>query len=161
MTDFIATLLLTGVLLRLSIIDSKTLRLPDIWTLPLIATGLTHAALTGEPSIVASLIGGCAGFALFWAIGASIGPLLSAMLVDWQGPAAFFTFVGAMHGAFVVYTVMRIIMGAPDDPDRGRFAGLLRTSPVFARMAAQSVNRDTQPDEKEVPEGEDKPENSR
>ena len=70
MTDLIATLLLTGVLLRLSIIDSKTLRLPDIWTLPLIAAGLTHAALTGEPSIMASLIGGFTGFALFWAIGA-------------------------------------------------------------------------------------------
>ncbi|PHR22093.1 MAG: MFS transporter [Hoeflea sp.] len=128
------------------------------FTMPLYSLSAAHAndkAKAGEYVQIAS------GLMFFWAIGASIGPLLSAMLVDWQGPVAFFTFVGAMHGAFVIYTVMRIIMGAPDDPDRGRFAGLLRTSPVFARMAAQSVNRDTQMDEKEVPEGEDKPENSR
>ena len=97
----------------------------------------------------------------FWAIGASVGPLLSAMLVDWQGPVAFFAFVCAMHGAFVLYTLLRIARGSPDEVDRGRFAGLLRTSPVFARMAAQSVNRDTQQDNKEVSGGEDKPENSR
>ena len=97
----------------------------------------------------------------FWAIGASIGPLLSAVLVDWFGASAFFSFICAMHGAFVLYTLVRIMRGSPDEPERGRFAGLLRTSPVFARMAAQSVNRPAEPGKKDVPGGEDKPEKSR
>jgi len=128
------------------------------FTLPLYSLSAAHAndkANAGEYVQIAS------GLMFFWAIGASIGPLLSAVMVDWLGAVAFFTFICAMHGAFVVYTLVRIVRGSPDEPDRGRFAGLLRTSPVFARMAAQSVNRDTQHDNKEMPEGEDKPENSR
>ncbi|MBU4530062.1 MAG: MFS transporter [Hoeflea sp.] len=108
------------------------------FTLPLYSLSAAHAndkAEAGEYVQIAS------GLMFFWAIGASIGPLLSAVLVDWLGASAFFAFICAMHGAFVVYTIVRIIRGEPDDPDRGQFAGLLRTSPIFARMAAQSVDR--------------------
>ena len=142
---------------------SVTLNLVGIFlwgafTLPLYSLSAAHAndrAKAGEYVQIAS------GLMFFWAIGASIGPLISAMLVDWYGPAAFFAFVCAMHGAFVLYTILRIFTGAPDEPDRGRFAALLRTSPVFARMAAQSVNRPARPNGEEVSEGEDKPEKSR
>jgi MFS family permease len=127
------------------------------FTMPLYSLSAAHAndkAKDGEYVQIAS------GLMFFWAIGASVGPLLSAILVDWQGPVAFFTFVCTMHGLFVVYTVVRIMIGAPDEPDRGRFTGLLRTSPVFARMAAQSVNRKSAPDSPDAVEGQDKPENS-
>lgn len=110
------------------------------FTMPLYSLSCAHAndkAESGEYVQIAS------GLLFFWAIGASVGPLLSAVLVDWFGPLAFFAYVCAMHGAFVIYTIVRIIRGAPDEPDRGRFAPLLRTSPVFARMAQQSVRRGT------------------
>ena len=63
--------------------------------------------------------------------------------------------------SFVLYTLVRIMRGSPDEPKRGRFAALLRTSPVFARMAAQSVNRHIEPGAKDASGGEDKPEKSR
>ena len=128
------------------------------FTLPLYSLSAAHAndkAKAGEYVQIAS------GLMFFWAIGASIGPLLSAVLVDWFGASAFFSFICSMHGAFVVYTLVRIVRGSPDEPERGRFAGLLRTSPVFARMAAQSVNRPAEPGKKDALGGEDKPENSR
>ncbi|OCW56806.1 MFS transporter [Hoeflea olei] len=109
------------------------------FTLPLYSLSAAHANDKAEPGEYVQI---ASGLMFFWAIGASIGPLISAMLVDWFGAPSFFAFICAMHGAFVLYTVTRILRGAPDDPGRGRFAGLLRTSPVFARMAAQSVNRD-------------------
>ncbi|MDP2121845.1 MAG: MFS transporter, partial [Hoeflea sp.] len=86
------------------------------------------------------------GLMFFWAIAASIGPLLSAVLVDWLGAASFFVFMCTMHGAFVVYTVLRMLRGEPGEPGRGRFTALLRTSPIFARMAAQSVASPADPD---------------
>jgi MFS family permease len=130
------------------------------FTLPLYSLSAAHAndkAEAGEYVQIAS------GLMFFWAIGASIGPLLSAVLVDWFGAVAFFTYVCAMHGAFVIYTIVRIVRGEPDEPDRGRFASLLRTSPVFARMATQSAN--SKPDDKDAIQNgdpaQDKPENSR
>lgn len=107
------------------------------FTLPLYSLSAAHAndkAEAGDYVQIAS------GLLFFWAIGASIGPLLSAVLVDWFGAVAFFTYVCSMHGAFVVYTIIRIVRGAPDEPGRQRFAPLLRTSPVFARMATLSAN---------------------
>jgi len=127
------------------------------FTLPLYSLSAAHANDKAEAGEYVQI---AAGLMFFWAIAASIGPLLSAMLVDRFGPGAFFTFVCSMHGAFVVYTVVRIIIGAPDEPDRARFAGLLRTSPVFARMAAQSVDPDATPNSADNLTGQDKAENS-
>ena len=128
------------------------------FTLPLYSLSAAHANDKAEPGEYVQI---ASGLMFFWAIGASIGPLLSAVLVDWFGASAFFSFICAMHGAFVLYTLVRIMRGSPDEPERGRFAGLLRTSPVFARMAAQSVNRPAEPGKKDVLGGEDKPEKSR
>ncbi|MDP2732940.1 MAG: MFS transporter, partial [Hoeflea sp.] len=88
------------------------------FTLPLYSLSAAHAndqAKAGEYVQIAS------GLLFFWAIGASIGPLLSAVLVDWFGASAFFAFICSMHGAFVIYTIVRIVRGGPDDAERGRF----------------------------------------
>ncbi|MCY0146452.1 MFS transporter [Hoeflea sp. G2-23] len=142
--------------------DNVTLTLVGIFlwgafTMPLFSLSCAHAndrAEAGEYVQIAS------GLLFFWAIGASVGPLLAAVMVDWFGPVAFFSFVGAMHGAFLIYTIVRILRGAPDEPSRSRFAALLRTSPVFARMAEQSANSDFKPDSPDQPSGQDKPEKS-
>lgn len=69
MITIFMTLLLTIVLFRLAIIDVETLRLPDVYTLPLIAVGLPISLLDGGIGLVMSLAGGIIGFALFGVIG--------------------------------------------------------------------------------------------
>lgn len=69
MPDVLITVALTAVLLRLSWIDLHSFRLPDTWTLPLIASGLLLAATGGGVPVLASLIGGGVAFGAFWAIG--------------------------------------------------------------------------------------------
>lgn len=66
---YIQAIVLTFVLARLSWIDLRTFRLPDVYTLPLILAGLILA--TGDKGIglPASLLGCLLGFALFWAVG--------------------------------------------------------------------------------------------
>lgn len=70
MTDYLAGILLTLALSRLAWIDLRTFRLPDLWTLPLIAAGLGLALVGFGPSLLASAVGGLVGFTLFWGIGA-------------------------------------------------------------------------------------------
>ncbi|MFA8386246.1 MAG: A24 family peptidase [Pelagibaca sp.] len=71
MLTVLLTVALTLVLLRLSWIDLVSFRLPDVWTLPLIAAGLGLAMTGIGTTVTASAIGGLSGFALFWAIGAA------------------------------------------------------------------------------------------
>ena len=47
----------------------QTFRLPDRYTLPLIAAGLFLSMAEDGVSPVASLIGGAVGYGLFWAVG--------------------------------------------------------------------------------------------
>lgn len=60
---------LAGTLLRLAVIDLKTFRLPDAYTLPLVAAGLTLGGVFDDPAPVARLIGAAAGFAILALIG--------------------------------------------------------------------------------------------
>lgn len=65
--DWIGSLILLGGLLRLSIIDWRTYRLPNIWTKSLIALGLLynfHLSLDAYPY----LLGAVLGYAVFWSI---------------------------------------------------------------------------------------------
>lgn len=104
------------------------------FALPLYSLSCAHAndrAAPGEFVLIA------AGMLFFWAVGASIGPLFSSILIQWFGPAALFRFTTAVHLALAVYTLVRIHARAPSpDGARRRWSALLRTSPVFARMAA-------------------------
>ena len=60
---------LAAVLLRLTWIDVKTFRLPDSYTLPLIAVGLGLPWLIAGPDLLARLIGAAVGFASLGLIG--------------------------------------------------------------------------------------------
>jgi general secretion pathway protein O len=62
-------LVLSLILMRLAWLDLRTLRLPDVYTLPLIAAGLVLAALGDGIGLHNALIGSLAGFGLFWALG--------------------------------------------------------------------------------------------
>lgn len=65
--DWIGSAVLIGALLRLSYIDWRTYRLPNIWTKPLIILGIVynyHIALDLYPYLLGALI----GYAVFWLI---------------------------------------------------------------------------------------------
>jgi leader peptidase (prepilin peptidase)/N-methyltransferase len=59
---FVLTVGLAAVLLRLALIDMKTYRLPDVYTLPLIAFGLCLAWAFPLPVLADRVIGTAAGF---------------------------------------------------------------------------------------------------
>src|ERR1051326_274199 len=63
-----ATLLLGWTLLILATIDLLALRLPDIFTLPLVAAGLLVSFLLPQPKPLAHLIGAAGGFFVLFAI---------------------------------------------------------------------------------------------
>ncbi len=69
MLDIFATIGLTIALARLVMIDLRSFRLPDVWTLPLIGAGLGLAALAGPFALLSSALGGAVGYAVFWGIG--------------------------------------------------------------------------------------------
>jgi leader peptidase (prepilin peptidase)/N-methyltransferase len=69
MLGFVMSCMLATVLGRLAWIDFRTLRLPDIYTFPLIAAGLLLAAVQDSVSLSASVAGGMVAYGLFWAIG--------------------------------------------------------------------------------------------
>lgn len=68
MTFFVG-LCVAIVLFRLAWIDLSSHRLPDVWTLPLIAVGLGLALIGLGPDLWSSVLGGAIGYGLFWAIG--------------------------------------------------------------------------------------------
>ena len=111
------------------------------FTMPLYSLSCAHAndrAEAGEYVQIAS------GLLFFWAVGASIGPLVAAMLVGQFGPKVFFAFTCAMHTGFLGFTLWRMVSGGPALHGKRSFTALLRTSPVFARMAAQAAVKEPQ-----------------
>lgn len=63
------SLSLAVVLIRLAWIDLHSFRLPDIYTVPLIAAGLALSEIEGGVGLLQSTLGGAIGFGLFWLIG--------------------------------------------------------------------------------------------
>ena len=95
-----------------------------------------------------------AGLLFFWSAGAVAGPLCAAILIQHFGASMLFTFTSIFHGGFFIFTLLRMRARAGVTPEggKGRFAALLRTSPVFTRMATRAANRTL----KDFNEGRDK-----
>jgi leader peptidase (prepilin peptidase)/N-methyltransferase len=70
MIDLLSTLGLVLVLGRLAWLDIRTYRLPDRYTLPLIAFGLVLGSRSGGIDLSTSAIGGIVGYSIFWFVGA-------------------------------------------------------------------------------------------
>lgn len=67
--EYFELLALTLILARLAWLDLRTLKLPDVYTLPLIGAGLVLAGSSNGIGLTNAFIGSLAGFALFWAVG--------------------------------------------------------------------------------------------
>ena len=113
------------------------------FALPLYSLSAAHAndhAGPGQHVMVA------AGLMFFFSLGATIGPYISSAVVEAFGPTALFTYTSAVHGALILATLWRMRARGPVPAEaRGPFSWLLRTSPVFPRMAR--ANQSTEPHE--------------
>lgn len=103
------------------------------FALPLYSLSAAHAndhAGSGDYVMVA------AGLMFFFSLGATVGPYASSAVVEAFGPSALFTYTSAVHGLLIAATIWRMRARGPvPDESRDPAAWLLRTSPVFERMA--------------------------
>ena len=110
------------------------------FALPLYSLAAAHAndrAESGQYVLVS------AGLTFFFSLGAVLGPYTASLVIQQFGPAAFFTYTCAVHGTLAFIVMIRIKRRASVPADqRSRFVGMLRTSPVFFRMARRVIQSD-------------------
>jgi MFS family permease len=85
-----------------------------------------------------------AGLLFFWSVGATIGPFLASVMLQFFGPHALFWYTSVIQAAFIGYTVYRMSARAaiPAGERRSRFRALLRTSLYFSKLATPPAERD-------------------
>lgn len=110
------------------------------FAMPLFSLSAAHAndhAERGEFVLVT------AGLMLFYSIGAIVGPIAASWFMQNVAPQALFGFNAVIYAVFIAITLyrMKVRPSVPAD-ERGRFAALLRTSPLFARLIGQGGKPD-------------------
>jgi len=109
------------------------------FALPLYSLSAAHAndRADGESYVLVA-----AGLSFFFSLGAIIGPFAASVVIQTFGAPAFFTYTSLAHGALLIITIYRMTRRGPVPPEeRSRFVTLLRTSPVFFRLARRSSRR--------------------
>lgn len=83
-----------------------------------------------------------AALMLFYSFGAIGGPFAASAVMELAGPHALFLFSAAIYAALIGVIVYRMgVRPAVPADRRGRFVALLRTSPIFARLARRNGGR--------------------
>lgn len=113
------------------------------FALPLYSLAAAHAndrAQAGQYVLVS------AGLIFFFSLGAVVGPYVASLVIKHFGPSAFFIYTCIVHGALAWVAIIRIRRRASVPAEhRSKFVGLLKTSPMFSRMArrvSQSKEKD-------------------
>ncbi len=106
------------------------------FALPLYSLSAAHAndhAKGGE------FIELAAGLTLFYALGASIGPLVVSLIIGHFGASFFFVYTASLHSLFILFVLYRMTQraGVPAGLRSG-FVALLRTSPAIFRLSRPS-----------------------
>lgn len=83
-----------------------------------------------------------AALMLFYSLGAVFGPTAASYIMQRFGPDALFTYSASVYVALIAVTLYRMSM-RPAAPEgrRTRFVAMLRTSPLFARLARNGSPR--------------------
>lgn len=104
------------------------------FALPLYSLSMAHANDRARPEDCVLV---SAALLFFFSIGATIGPIIASLVIDWFGPPAFFAYTSAIHGLLIVTALIRMAR-QPGVPAKARasFTMLLRTSPVLVRLAS-------------------------
>ena len=95
------------------------------FSLPLYSLSVAHANDRAQPGQFLEVAG---GLALFYALGAMVGPVVVAVLIQAFGAQSFFLYTAVLHVAFVGFVLHRIGCGAEAPRAvRRRFVALLRS----------------------------------
>jgi MFS family permease len=81
-----------------------------------------------------------AALMLFYSFGAIGGPLAASLAMQRFGPQSLFLFCAVVYAVYLFVIVLRMQARAPATR-RSRFVAMLRTSPVFARLARRGEER--------------------
>ncbi|MGK6312812.1 MFS transporter [Neorhizobium sp. DT-125] len=105
------------------------------FSMPLYSLCSAHGndyAKPGEHALVS------AGLLFYWSVGATVGPLLASILLEYYGPRAFFLYTSFIFMGFLIFTVrrMRARPSVPPSERPSRFRSLLRTSAYFNKLAS-------------------------
>ena len=94
------------------------------------------AALANDRAEAGQYVLVSAGLTFFFSLGAVIGPYAASLVIKYFGPAAFFIYTCIVHGSLALIVVIRM-RRRPSVPaeEQSKFVGLLKTSPMFFRMA--------------------------
>lgn len=80
-----------------------------------------------------------AALMLFYSFGAIVGPLAASYMMELMGPSWLFFFCAAVYGGLMAVVLWRMqARSAVPAEGRGKFVAMLRTSPLFARLARRS-----------------------
>ncbi|PLX36693.1 MAG: MFS transporter [Hyphomicrobiales bacterium] len=114
------------------------------FAMPLYSLAAAHAndrAREGQFVLIA------AGLLFFYAIGASIGPIIASIVMEQFGSPAFFIYTSVMHGSLIVASIVRMAVSpAAPSERRTRFVAMLRTSPIQFRLTRRLARPGTQKD---------------
>ncbi|TCV72698.1 MFS transporter [Neorhizobium sp. S3-V5DH] len=104
------------------------------FSMPLYSLCSAHGndyAKPGEHALVS------AGLLFYWSAGATVGPLLASILLEYYGPQAFFAYTSFIFLGFMIFTLrrMRARPSVPPSQRTWRFRPLLRTSAYFNKLA--------------------------
>ena len=103
------------------------------FALPLYSLAGAHANDRAHPGQYVLV---SAGLTFFFSLGAVIGPWAASLVIQHFGPAAFFFYTCIVHGSLALVVVIRMRRRASVPAEhRSKFVGLLKTSPMFFRMA--------------------------
>lgn len=106
------------------------------FAMPMFSLSAAHANDRAQPGEFVLVN---AALMLFYSVGAIVGPLLAALLMGSMGPHWLFFFSAVVYLAMIIIIVWRMGARSPvPDRSRGRFVAMLRTSPLFARLASRS-----------------------
>ncbi len=109
------------------------------FAMPLFSLSTAHANDRAEANEYVSLN---AALMLFYSVGAVGGPLIAAAMMEGFGPHSLFLFSVVVYLVFIALILYRMnVRESVPDTERARFTALLRTSPLFSRLAHRTPER--------------------
>ncbi|WP_105385795.1 MFS transporter [Neorhizobium alkalisoli] len=131
--------IITGAYLSFGAGTSETANIISVFlfgafSMPLYSLCSAHGndyAKDGEHALVS------AGLLFYWSAGATVGPLMASMLLEYYGPRAFFAYTSFIFIGFMIFTLRRMQArpSVPPSQRTWRFRSLLRTSAYFNKLA--------------------------
>ena len=106
------------------------------FAIPLYSLSVAHA---NDRADAGQYVQVAAGLLFIYAIGASIGPFVGSLVMEQFGASAFFAYTSLVHGSLIFATLIRMVKRPRVSQEaRERFAMLLRTSPMVAKLAKRN-----------------------